>query len=104
MRAWLGKKRDPETVAKITKTRNATMLVRQLPPPSKETLEIWLQNMKAANAKRSKPVQCLDDGMVFPNIKSASRHYGIGPSYLSRHCNGKHKSAKGMKFKFVVQS
>ena len=56
------------------------------------------------NAKKlSKPVICLETGMVYPSTQEAGRKLGISNSNISACCRGKRKTAKGLHWKFVNQ-
>ena len=51
--------------------------------------------------KRSKPVRCLETGIIYPSTKEAERCTGIANAGISHCCNGTRRSAGGFHFKFV---
>lgn len=98
VRHWLGKKRSPETVAKIIASRPF------LPPPkapTPETLEVWLKNMKAANAKRMKAIKCVTDGVVYESLNAAAKATGMKRDTIKACCLEPGKSVRGLQFEFV---
>lgn len=91
-RYWLGKKRSPETVAKIAASRPFWPTPKA---PTPETLEIWLTNMRGANKKRMKAIRCLTDGVVYESMKAAVRFYGMKHDTLQRALRDKRPVAGG---------
>lgn len=63
--------------------------------------------MLAENARRIgetvglKPVRCIEDGTVFPSIKSAAEHYGVSKSTLCGHLRGSQKSCCCRHFEYI---
>lgn len=53
--------------------------------------------LEAANKR---PVICLEDGKLYPSIKSAALAYGAGGCDVSEVCTGKRRKAKGKHFVF----
>ena len=51
--------------------------------------------------KYSKPVKCLDTGIIYASAKEAERKLGISNSSINHCCSGKRKAAKGLHFEFV---
>lgn len=101
VRPWLGKKRSPETIAKIKATRP---FLPKPPPPTPETLKIWLNNMRSANEKRSIPVRCISDGLQFASIMSAARHYDINRKSILHSCIKSVPCKCGMSFEYVKKN
>lgn len=95
---WTGKKRSPETIAKIIATRP---FLPPPKPPTPETLEIWLKNMKSANAKRMKAVKCLTDGVVYESIRAAAKAVGMKRDTIKLCCERPGRSTRGLQFEFV---
>lgn len=50
---------------------------------------------------KSKPVMCLNDGIVYPSARKAAQAYDASYSKISNVCTGKRNSTKGLRFKFV---
>lgn len=120
---WRGKKRSPESMAKMAATRAAKGIkpmlgkrhsaatiakikaTRQflppLPAPTPEVLAIRLNNMKLANEKRMRSVICLSDGRQFANPNEAAEFYGVSSSALRRWCEGVSKCQRGLIFEYV---
>ena len=58
----------------------------------------------AKNGKRSsKPVRCLETGIIYPNAYEAERQLGIDRANISHCCNGRYKTAGGYHWEFVNQ-
>lgn len=93
---WTGKKRSPESIAKRTATR-ALNPVRPWLGKKRDP-----ETMKKIGLKLRKWVMCIDDGKVYHGLQAAADAYGI-PRYrdVADVCSGKHKSAKGKRFKYV---
>ena len=53
--------------------------------------------------KRSKPVKCVETGMIYTSACEAERQTGIPRSSISHTCHGKRKTARGFHFEFVNQ-
>lgn len=53
--------------------------------------------------KMSKPVVCLDDGLIFDSASAAGRHYDIATNSVSQLCAGKYKSTMvcGHRFQYL---
>lgn len=51
----------------------------------------------------SKPVRCIDDGMLFDSASAAARHYDLAPNSVSQFCAGrfKYKMVGGLQFEYV---
>lgn len=50
---------------------------------------------------KRKKVICLDDGKIFDCIMDAAKYYGAFRNNVSSVCNGKLKTTKGLRFKFI---
>ena len=50
---------------------------------------------------RSKPVMCIETGIVYPSINEASRKTGANRQTIADVCNKKLKTAGGYHWKFV---
>ena len=59
------------------------------------------KNGKIAAKKLSKPVRCLETGIVYPSCIEAERQTGIHNGNISSCCNGKLKRAGGFRWEFV---
>jgi group I intron endonuclease len=69
---WTGKKRSPETKAKISATKKG-----QKNPSAIQTMLVHGSKVRAAsNQARQRPVLCLSDGLHFSSAREAARHYG----------------------------
>lgn len=55
---------------------------------------------KASKKKLSRPVQCIETGVIYPSMIEAERQLGLGSSIVW-HCIRFNRSAKGLTFKFV---
>ena len=51
--------------------------------------------------KRSKPVRCIETGIIYPSCIEAERQTGIHNANISHCCNGKLKRAGGYHWEFV---
>ena len=51
--------------------------------------------------KRSKPVKCLDTGIIYLSTRDAGRKLGISNANISLCCNKKKKTAGGFHFEFI---
>lgn len=51
--------------------------------------------------KKSKPVMCLNDGLLFPSARKAAAHYKTSYSKISNVCTGKRAHTRGLRFKFT---
>ena len=59
---------------------------------------------RAMSAKRlSKPVICVETGMIFSSAHEVERQIGISNSHISLCCNGKRQIAGGFHWEFVNQ-
>jgi len=52
---------------------------------------------------RSKPILCIDTGIVYPSSGEAGRQLNTNPSHISSVCRGKRNRAVGLTFKFLNQ-
>lgn len=53
------------------------------------------------NKKGSKPVRCIETGVVYPSVKEVERQLGFANGYISNCCRGKYKSAYGYHWEYV---
>ena len=51
--------------------------------------------------KRSKPVRCLETGMIYSSTREAGRKLGISNASISLCCSGKNKTAKGFHWEYI---
>lgn len=65
--------------------------------------EIVRKNMSEAQIKTKKPVRCIDTGEEFESITMAGKQYGISKTLIVRVCKGQNKTAKGLKFEYIVK-
>lgn len=49
-------------------------------------------------------IVCIDDGLVYPSISAAARHYGCTQAAISWVLLGKNKTAAGRQFARVIPS
>ena len=61
------------------------------------------QNDQHFRTLLSKPVLCLETGVVYPSMTEASRQTGIDDGSISLCCNGKRKTAGGFHWQKVVK-
>lgn len=59
------------------------------------------ENMSKAQIKTKKPVRCIDTGEIFESETAAMKHFNIDKVLICRNCNGKQKTAKGLRFEYV---
>lgn len=98
VRAWLGKKRSPETIEKIRLSK----VGRKRGYTPEHALEVFRNNMRRAAANRRKPVKCLIDGRIFASCRDASDHYGFSPTGVAGVASGRRSSIYGFKFQYAV--
>lgn len=53
--------------------------------------------------KLSKPVKCIESGMIYPSASEASRQLGIPRINISANCRGIYETAGGFHWEFVDQ-
>ena len=53
------------------------------------------------NKRESKPVKCIETGIIYPSVSEVSRQTDINYINVSRCCNGKYNTAGGFHFEFV---
>ena len=51
--------------------------------------------------KRSKPIKCVETGIIYSSAHEASRQTGINQGHISLCCNGKRQTAGGFHWEFV---
>lgn len=63
----------------------------------------YTRNSKNRNRglSMSKPVQCIETGVIYPSIIEASRQTGINDSDISRACRGKRKVIGGYHWRYI---
>ena len=57
----------------------------------------------ATKKKMSKPVKCVETGMIYTSACEAERQTGIRNSSINNCCNGRYKTAGGFHWEFVDQ-
>ena len=65
--------------------------------------EAAVEGGKKTAKKLSKPVRCIETGIVYPSCIEAERQTGIHNAGISHCCNRKTKTAGGFHFEFVNQ-
>ena len=59
----------------------------------------WEKTKRATGRRRpTKPIKCLDTGVVYDGLREAARQTGTHPSLISQCINNKRKHAAGLKF------
>ena len=53
------------------------------------------------NPKRSKPVKCMETGVVYPSTMEVQRKLGFSSSNISQCCQGKRNYCGGYRWKYV---
>lgn len=89
-RYWLGKKRSPSTLEKISATRRRR----------RETIGSTEKELAWQKAQR-KWVLCLNDGKMYHGTLAAGNAYGIHKTSVRDVCRGKSKATRGHKFRYV---
>lgn len=81
---------------------------------SQKLKELWIENPErfmnnrqyktGVENKTSKPVRCIDTGIVYANAREADRETGISYKSISNCANGKQKATKGTRWEFVTKT
>lgn len=53
------------------------------------------------NIKSSKPVMCVETGIIYPSLHEVERQLGFSNEYICNCCNGKFKTAYGYHWQYV---
>ena len=51
--------------------------------------------------KRSKPVRCIETGVIYASTREVERKFGIDNNNISRCCCGKNKTSKGFHWEYI---
>lgn len=62
---------------------------------------VYGERLTKSALKQSKPVRCIETGIIYAGGCAAQRATGIGQSRISSCCRGKQKSAGGYHWEFV---
>jgi hypothetical protein len=62
-----------------------------------------MEHSVISGTKWTKPVKCINDGIIFKSMRSAERYYGIGHKEISKCCHGAMETIKRLSFKFVTK-
>jgi hypothetical protein len=97
---WLGKTRDPELMARITKA--------SMTPEAIEKRAAKLRGRKYSQERKDqiraalpkKKVICVTTGQEFESINEAARNFNVSSGRISEVVNGKREHVKNMKFVF----
>lgn len=95
-----GKKRSPDACKNISLAKIGSknpMFGKKLSKESREKMSLAQRNKPL----ESKPVICINTGIIYPSIGEASRILNLQKSKISLVCNSKRKTTGGYKFKFV---
>ena len=68
---------------------------------SKKAKERYKDPTKNPNYGNTKKVICLDDGIVYPSVKSVSEKFGLSTDALYRTCSGVNNKCGGYRFRYV---
>lgn len=60
-------------------------------------------NNEIRTNKRSKPVKCIETGVIYNSATEAARTFGCSHDLISSNCRGRVNTAMGMHFEFVNQ-
>ena len=90
-----GKKRKPEHIAAMRKPKTIT------PQATKARKENLKKAIEAAKIKNGNKCMRIDTGKVYNSTKEASLDVGVHSTCIQKACRGKHKTAKGIKWKYV---
>lgn len=84
-----------------SKTADSSVTVRSLSVFSKQGDIVVTTVHTGSRGHSGFRVKNLEDGRVFATQADAAREYGISPSILSCHLNGKYKDAQGSHFERI---
>lgn len=102
-RTKLGRKQNPETVAKRAaantgKRRSAEFCARMKEFSNRPEVRA------AKIAAHTKPVLCRTNGKIYASAREASEELGVDSSMVSKVCRGEFKAVKGYSFSFATNS
>lgn len=60
-------------------------------------------NYGTRNKKLSRPVQCIETGIIYPSILEAGKQTGINPTHLDDVARGKRKTAGGYHWRYIPE-
>lgn len=93
-----GKHLSEETRSRISKARMGHGVSEETRMKISKSL---IGKCSGSNNPKSKPIECIETGEVFPCARDACTKYGINPANMSAHLNGRRKSVKKLHFKFT---
>ena len=97
IRYWLGKRRDPETIAKILATKK-----QNGPPIITDAMRAAsVINVQAAGRANRKRVICLNDGAVYESAVEAAKAYGLDGRAVASVCSGARGAIYGKRFAYL---
>jgi hypothetical protein len=99
-RYWLGKKRDPELMAKVTKASMTPEAIEKRAAKLRGKTHSEEHKKKIKDSSIKKSIICLTNGQEFESINTAAKSLGLSCGRISEVVNGIRKSAKGMTFAF----
>ena len=95
-RPWLGRKHTEESIQKMKRSKSG------ITPYQSEALKMaGKNNIKIAQAARSKAVRCLGDGRCFPSGRAADEYYDLTYGTAWRIAKKNRNPSNGLDFEFL---
>jgi hypothetical protein len=70
----------------------------------KHLLPETIEKIRKKRIERANKVLCIDTGEIFCSAIEAGKRYNTHPSNISHVCQGKGKTAKGLRFRYINQN
>tara|TARA_R110000868_G_scaffold260795_1_gene518910 strand:- start:2988 stop:3698 length:711 start_codon:yes stop_codon:yes gene_type:complete len=99
-RYWLGKKRDPELMARITKASMTPEAIEKRAAKLRGKTHSEEHKKKIRDSSRKKAIICITTGEEFESMNMAAKTLEISCGGICDVINGKRKSLKGLSFKY----
>lgn len=71
------------------------------PTPDTNTNTNTASRKPRSHRTTPRPVRCLTDGLTFPSITKAAKHYGIAPANLHSHLHGSLRHVANKTFEWI---
>lgn len=100
-RYWLGKKRDPELMRKMTEAAMKPEAMEKRLVKLRGRKQSEEEKAKRKKSSHKKAIVCINTGKIYESLSEASKILNISCGHICENLKGKRKTVKKMRFQYI---